>query len=194
MIVSLARLAALIGLSAFVAFPIHAQTSPKSKADSVEAVTLAQPIIFEITPSTGSLKETVQKGQQLAWRRWDSPDDPKFQVTNIAVAFLRNEPTGEVKMTFAGKISSSGFSTVDEVKLNVIVRTKGGAPIYSWSPVISVKCADKNQPLVPLTHTVPNDIAANVFTNVGTVEIAEYREPNFPRVRVRRCHSLVDRP
>jgi hypothetical protein len=149
MIVSLARLAALIGLSAFVAFPLHAQTSPNSKADSVEAVTLAQPIIFEITPSTGSLKETVQKGQQLAWRRWDSPDDPKFQVTNIAVAFLRNEPTGEVKMTFAGKISSSGFSTVDEVKLNVIVRTKGGAPIYSWSPVISVKCADKNQPLVP---------------------------------------------
>lgn len=162
MIVSLARLAVLIGLSAFVAFPLHAQTSPNSKADSVEAVTLAQPIIFEITPSTGSLKETVQRGQQLAWRRWDSPDDPKFQVTNIAVAFLRNEPTGEVKMTFAGKISSSGFSTVDEVKLNVIVRTKGGAPIYSWSPVISVKCADKNQPLVPLTHTVPNDIAANV--------------------------------
>jgi hypothetical protein len=151
-------------------------------------VTLAEPIIFEITPSSGSLKETVQKGQQLAWRRYDRPDEPKFQVTNIAVAFLRSEPTGEVKMTFAGKISSSGFSTVDEVKLNVIVRTKGGASIYSWSPVISAKCGDKNQPLVPLTHKVPTDIAANVFTNVGTVEIAEYRDPNFPRVRVRRCH------
>jgi hypothetical protein len=106
-------------------------------------------MIFEITPSSCSLKETRQKGQQLAWRRYDGPDEPKFPVTNIAVAFLRSEPTGEVKMTFAGRISSSGFSTVDEVKLNVIVRTKGGASIYSWIPVILAKCGDKNQPLVP---------------------------------------------
>jgi len=34
------------------------------------------------------------------------------------------------------------------------------------------------------THEVPNSVAANVFTNVGTVEIAEYREPNYPRVMV----------
>jgi hypothetical protein len=189
MTVDLARRAALVGLSAFVALPIHAQTSPKSNGDSVEAVTLEQPVTFEITPTSGSLKETVQKGQELAWRRYDNPNERKFQVTNIAVAFLRNEPTGEVKMTFAGKISSSGFHTIDEVKLNVIVRTKTGASIYSWSPVVSAKCGDKNQPIVPLTHKVPNDIAANVFTNVGTVEIAEYRDPNFPRVKVRRCHS-----
>jgi len=154
----------------------------------VESVTLEQPVIFEITPTTGSLKETVQKGQQLAWRRYSSPNDLRFQVTNIAVAFLRNESAGEVKMTFGGKISSVGFHTTDEVKLNVIVRTKGGASIYSWSPGISAKCVDNNQPLVPLVHKVPNDIAANVFTNVGTVEIAEFRDPNFPRVKVRRCH------
>lgn len=189
MIVNLTCRAAFIGLSALVALPLHAQTAPTPKADSGEVVTLAQPVMFEITPSTGSLKETVQKGQKLAWRRHDSPNDPKFQLTNIAVAFLRSEPTGEVKMTFGGKISSLGFHTIDEVKLNVIVRTKGGASIYSWSPLISAKCGDKDQPLVPLTHTVPNDIAANVFSNVGSVEIAEYRDPNFPRVKVRRCHS-----
>src|SRR4051812_1291388 len=184
--------AVLIGLSALIVSTIHAQAAPAPKADSVEtveAVTLAQPVVFEVTSSTGSLKETVQKAQQLTWRRYDRPNEPKFQVTNIAVAFLRSEPTGEVKMTFSGKISSSGFSTVDEVKLNVIVRTKGGASIYSWSPVITAKCGDKNQPLVPLTDKVPNDIAANVFANVGSVEIGEYRDPDFPRVKVRSCHG-----
>jgi hypothetical protein len=38
---------------------------------------------------------------------------------------------------------------------------------------ISVRCADNNRQLAPLTHEVPNSVAANVFTNVGTVEIAE---------------------
>jgi hypothetical protein len=190
MIAILARRAALTALSAFVAFPIHAQTAPKSKSDpGAESVTLERPVVFEITPTSGSLKETVQKGQQLTWRRHSSPNDPRFQVTNIAVAFLRNESAGEVKMTFGGKISSvGGFHTTDEVKLNVIVRTKGGASIYSWSPGISAKCIDNNQPLVPLVHKLPNDIAANVFTNVGSVEISEYRDPNFPRIKVRRCN------
>ena len=182
--------AGLIGLSALVASAISAQTEPAPKSDTaVEAVTLAQPVVFEITSSTGSLKETVQKGQQLTWRRYDRPNEPKFQVSGIAVAFLRSEPTGEVKITFAARVSSSGFSTVDGVKLNVIVRTKGGASIYSWSPVISAKCGDKNQPTVPLTDKVPNDIAANVFANVGSVEIGEYRDPDFPRVKVQRCHG-----
>ena len=89
-------------------------------------------------------------------------------------------------MTFAGDVSSLGYRPVDEAKLNVIVRTKGGASIHSWSFGISLRCADNN-PLAPLTHEVPSDIAVNVFTNVGTVEIAEYREPNYPRVMVRRC-------
>ena len=67
------------------------------------------------------------------------------------------------------------------------MRTKGGASIYFWSPVISVKCGDKNQPVVPLTDQVPKDIAANVFANVDSVEISEHRAPDFPRVSARRC-------
>jgi hypothetical protein len=89
-------------------------------------------------------------------------------------------------MTFAGDISSLGYRPVDEAKLNIIVRTKGGASIYSWSFGISVRCSDNNRP-APLTEQIPSDVAANVFTNVGSVEIAEYREPNYPIVKVRRC-------
>ena len=81
------------------------------------------------SPITGTLKETVQKGQQLIWRGRESPNDRRFQVTNISVAFLRNEPGGQVKMTFAGDISSLGYRPVDEAKLNIIVRTKGDASI-----------------------------------------------------------------
>jgi hypothetical protein len=130
----------------------------------------------------------VQEGQQLIWRA-KGPNDRRFQVTNISVAFLRHEGGGEVKMTFAGRVSSLGYRPVDEAKLNVIVNTKSGASIYSWNFDISVRCSDRNRPLAPVTHEVPSEIAANVFTNVGTVEIADYREPNYPRVMARRCPS-----
>jgi hypothetical protein len=52
-----------------------------------------------------------------------------------------------------------------------------------------VKCGDKNQPVVLLTDQVPKDIAANVFANVGSVEISEHRAPDFPRAKVRRCEG-----
>ena len=38
-------------------------------------------------------------------------------------------------------------------------------------------------------RVVPNDIAANLFNNVGTVEISEYREPNAPILTARQCPS-----
>jgi hypothetical protein len=188
MTINLTRRTALIGFSTFVALPVHAQTTPPSEPipDAVESVSLEQPAVFEITPITGTLKETVQKGQQLIWRG-KGPNDRRFQVTDISVAFLRNEGGGEVKMTFAGHVSSLGYRPVDEAKLNVIVRTKGGASIHSWSFGISVRCADNKRPLAPLAQELPSDIAANVFINVGAVEIAEYREPNHPRMMVRRC-------
>jgi hypothetical protein len=189
-IMSLTRCTALIGLSTFLALPVRAQTTAPAgpTPDAVESVSLEQPAIFEITSISGTLKETVQQGQQLIWRGRGSPNDRRFQVTNISVAFLRDGTAGEVKMTFAGDISSLGYRPVDEAKLNLILRTKGGASIYSWSFGLSVRCSDRNRP-APLTEQVPSDLAANVFTNVGTVEIAEYREPNYPRVMVRRCPS-----
>ena len=44
-----------------------------------------------------------------------------------------------------------------------------------------------NRPLPPLSQVVPNDIAANLFNSVGTVEISEYREPNSPILTARQC-------
>jgi hypothetical protein len=188
MTINLTRRTALIGLSSFVASQVRAQTNPptNSTPDAAEPVSLEAPAVFDITPTTGTLKETVQKGQQLIWRG-KGPNDRRFQVTDISVAFLRNEGGGEVKMTFAGRVSSLGYRPVDEAKLNVIVRTKSGASIHSWNFDISVRCSDNSRPFAPVSHEVPRDIAANVLTNVGSVEIADYREPNYPRVMARRC-------
>ena len=74
-------------------------------------------------------------------------------------------------------------------QLEVIVRTRGGASIYFWNFAVSVRCADSNRPLPPLSQVVPNDLAANLFNNVGTVEISEYREPNAPILTARQCPS-----
>jgi hypothetical protein len=176
--------AALIVLASCAASPAYAQTSGPQNS---EFMMLDRPAVFDINPNTGSLKESVQKGQQLVWHPKEKPNEPRFQVTNISVAFLRNESGGQVKMTFTGNISSVGYLTSEEAKLNAIVRAKGGASLHSWSFGLSVKCADKDQPLTPLTHDVPKDLAQNIFTNVSTVEIAELAEPSFPGVKVQRC-------
>ena len=187
MTINVTRRAAVVGLSTCIALPVRAQTPTRPK-DAEGFATLEQPATFEIAANTGSLKETVQKGQQLVWRPKGGASDGAFRVTNISVAFLRSESGGQLKMTFSGNVSSLGHLTSEEAKLNVNVRAKGGASLHSWSFGISVKCADKDQPLTPLTHDVPTDVAANVFTNVSTVEVAEPAEPNFPGVKVQRCN------
>jgi hypothetical protein len=182
------RLPALIAVSLFVALPARAQTTTPNQLtpDAADAVSF-EPVIFEIAPITGTLKESVQKGQQLVWLGRQGANDRRFQATNISVAFLRNDANSDVKMTFAAQVSSFGYRPVDEAKLNVIVRTRTGASIHSWNFGLSIRCADKGRPVAPISHNVPSDIAANVFNNVGTVEIADYREPNYPRVIARRC-------
>ena len=135
---------------------------------------------------SGSLKETTQGGQDLIWHKKGRSIERRFQLTNVSIAFLRSETGGQIKMTFSANITSFGYS-VEEAKLNVIVRSKGGAALHTWSVVLAVKCEDKNQSLTPLTQVVPADVAANVFNNVGTVEVAEYTEPNFPGINVQRC-------
>jgi hypothetical protein len=100
MTTNLTRRTALIGLSSFVASRVRAQTNSPSNStpDAAEPVSLEAPAVFDITPTTGTLKETVQKGHQLIWRG-KGPDDRRFQVTDISVAFLRNEGGGEVNET-----------------------------------------------------------------------------------------------
>ena len=180
-----ARRAALILLASCAASAASAQTG---RAQNGEFVRLDRPAAFDLNPNTGSLKESVQKGQELVWHPKDKPNEARFKVTNMSVAFLRSESGGQVKMTFTGNISSLSYSTLEEVKLNANVRAKGGASLHSWSFGISVKCGDKDQPLTPLTHDVPNDLAQNIFANVSTVEIAEPAEPTFPGVKVQRCN------
>src|SRR5262245_15214445 len=128
--ITLTRRAAFIALATCVAVPAHAQTSRQN----AEFMTLGRPAAFEIAPNTGSLKESVQKGQQLVWHPKDKPDEPRFQITNIAVAFLREQTGGQLKMTFAGNVSSLGYQTSEEdAKLNVIVSFIGGVLLHSWS-------------------------------------------------------------
>ena len=71
--------------------------------------------------------------------------------------------------------------------MDIVARTRGGAAIYSWNLGIPVKCTDRNQTLPPRTHEVPKDIAANLFTNITSVEITEYRESNSPEQKIYRC-------
>jgi len=172
------------------AWPVVACAQPgQTSQPPPNAVSVEQSAVFDITPVTGTLKETVQKEQQLVWRARRSPNERRFEVTDMSVALLRNEAPGEVKITFAGHVSALGWRPEVEPKLEVIIRTRGGASIYSWTFGFSVRCADTNRPLPPLSQVVPNDIAGNLFNSVGTVEISEYREPNSPILTTRQCPS-----
>jgi hypothetical protein len=168
----LVRRTVLIGLATLFVWAVHAQPAPTEQPPP-NAVSVEQSATFDVTPVSGTLKETVQKEQRL---------------TDMSVAFLRNQATGEVKVTFAGDVSAFGWRPDGEPKLNVIVRTRGGASIYSWTFVVSVRCADNNRPS-SVSQTVPDDLAANIFNSVGSVEISEYREPNSPILTVRPCPS-----
>jgi hypothetical protein len=183
------RRSALIGLATLIPLPIGAQTAPgKQRVSPEDVAVLERSAVFDINPQSGALKETIQKGQLLVWRRKDGTGEHRFKISDISVALLRSETGGELKMTFGGKVSSLGY-LVDEAKLNVIVRSKGGAALHSWSFGIPVKCADKDQVINPLTHEVPKDFAQNVFANASTVEVAELAEPNVPGTKVQRCSA-----
>ena len=179
---------ALIALAAFLASPAHAQPAVPGQP-LPNAVSIEGSAVFDVTSASGALKETVQNGQQLVWRARRSPNDRRFALTDMSVALLRSEAPPEVKMTFAGHVSAFGWRPESDPKLQVIVRTRGGAAIYFWNFAVSVRCADSNRPLPPLSQVVPNDIAANLFNSVGAVEISEYREPNDVILTARQCPS-----
>ena len=179
----------LLGAAA-AGWPLVALAQPdQTSQPTPNAVSVEQSAVFDVMPVTGTLKETVQKRQQLVWRARRSPDERRFELTDMSVALLRNEAPGEVRITFAGHVSALGWRPEGDPKLEVIIRTRGGASIYSWTFGFSVRCADTNRPLPPSSQVVPNDIAANLFNSVGTVEISEYREPNSPILTARQCPS-----
>jgi len=63
---------ALIGLAMLVAWPVRAQPAPPGQAPP-NAVSVEQSAIFDVTPVTGTLKETVRKQQELVWRARRKP-------------------------------------------------------------------------------------------------------------------------
>src|SRR5258707_14910028 len=116
---------ALVALAAFLASPGPAQPAPGQAP--ANAVSIEQWPVFDVTPVTGALKETAQKGQQLVWRARRSPNDRRFELTDMSVAFLRSEAPTQVKTTFAAHVSAFGWRPEREPQLEVIVRTRGGA-------------------------------------------------------------------
>jgi hypothetical protein len=182
------RRCAAIGLCSCFAAPLRAGPAPKGRPDAGagEFAALERPAMLEVRSQTGSLKETVQNGQDLIWHRKGRSIERRFQLTNIAVAFLRSETGGQVRMTFSGNVSSLGHAA-DEARLTIIVRSRGGGALHTWPLSFAIKCDDRNQPLSPQAMDVPNEIAANVFTNAATVEIAENADADLPGVQARRC-------
>ncbi len=189
MITRVTRRAALIGLSAVSAMPVRAQSPKNNPRPGADLATLEKAAVFEIDQKSGKLIETIQKEQELFWRLKESPNDRTIQISNIAIAFIRSDTGGQIKMSFSCNISSLGFLAFDEAKLNIIARSKGGAALHAWSLGIPVKCTDKNQTLSPQMHEIPDDIAPNVFTNVSTVEVAEPTGPDFPGLKIQRCKA-----
>jgi hypothetical protein len=180
------RRAALAALIASMPLPLVAEPAAKPKPGEEFAV-LDHPAQFEISSQSGNLKETAQKGQELIWRLKDNPSERRFRIDNISIAFLRSETGAQVKMSFSCNVSTLGYQPIEEVKLNVIVRSKGGGALHAWSFSLPVKCADKSQAITPETSELPTNFAANVFTNVNTVEVGELTEPTALGVKVARC-------
>jgi hypothetical protein len=105
----LIRRIVVIGLATWFAWAVHAQPAPTEQPPP-NAVSVEQSATFDVTAVSGSLKETVQKEQQLVWLARRTPNERRFQLTDMSVALLRNQATGGVKITFAGDVSAFGAS------------------------------------------------------------------------------------
>jgi|SRR6516225_8794658 len=112
----------LLGAAA-AGWPLVALAQPdQTSQPTPNAVSVEQSAVFDVMPVTGTLKETVQKQQQLVWRARRSPNERRFELTDMSVALLRNEAPGEVKITFAGHVSALGWRPEGDPKLEVIIR------------------------------------------------------------------------
>jgi hypothetical protein len=133
----------------------------------------------------GALKEMVQK-------RGSSSCAPDAARTNaalnadVSVALLPNQAPGEVKITFAGHVSTLNWRPEGDPKE---VRTRGGASIYSWAfdfPCAAPTPTGRCRRSAKWCRTTSPLIWVN---SVGAVEISEYREPNSPILMARQCPS-----
>jgi len=185
------RRTALIAVLALFTQPVHAQPTSTSSPnlESFEFAELEKPAVFDIAAISGSLKETMQKGQQLIWHRKQSPAARTFQLTNISVALIRSQVGGRVTTTFSGDVSSLGYRTSEGAKLHLIIRSRGGAAIHVFTFQILVECTNAAQILHPDIEEVPSAIAATVFANAASIVLSDHIESNFSGLKVQRCSS-----
>jgi hypothetical protein len=79
-------------LGGAAAWPLAALAQPgQTSQPPPNAVSVEQSAVFDVMPVTGTLKETVQKQQRLVWRARRSPNERRFELTDMSVALLRNE-------------------------------------------------------------------------------------------------------
>src|SRR5712672_189231 len=76
---------ALLG-GAAVAWPLAAGAQQGQSQPLPNGVSIERSAVFDLTPVTGTLKETVQKRQQLLWRARRSPNEGRFELTDMSVA------------------------------------------------------------------------------------------------------------
>jgi len=75
------------------AWPLTARAQPgQTSQPPPNAVSVEQSAAFDVTPITGTLKETVQKQQQLVWRARRSPNERRFELTDMSVACATRRP------------------------------------------------------------------------------------------------------
>jgi hypothetical protein len=72
-----------IGIATLIAWSAHAQPAPTGQPPP-NAISVEQPAIFDVTSVTGTLKETVQKEQQVVWYARRSPNERRFQLTDMS--------------------------------------------------------------------------------------------------------------
>ena len=110
MTIKLTRRTALIAFSACVA-PVRAQPSltNKLKPDALEFAELEKPAVFDLASISGSLKETIQKGQELVWLKKERPTDRTFQLNKISVGLMRSQVGDQVTMTFSSDFYPSAI-------------------------------------------------------------------------------------
>jgi hypothetical protein len=133
------------GFSIMVALPARAQSD---QPVPTEFAVLERPVAFEISPSTGTLKETAQRGQELIWIRKDNPSDRRFQVSNISVGFLqRSWRTSENDLLWQHHVAWLFHFRGSEIERDHSHAGRCVAPFLELG--FSVKCGDNNQ---PLTH------------------------------------------
>jgi hypothetical protein len=177
------RRAALAGLLLLGAGPGLGQ--PQRKGSAVYTAVLEKPAVLEIEQKSGGLRETVQRQQELVWRLKERQEDKAFRISNMAIALIRSETGGQVKMTFSCNVESMGFSSADDVRLHLIARSRGGAALHTWTVGVPVRCAEAAQTPTPQGQDLPDDIAGNVFTSITAVEVAEATQGDG--VRLERC-------